>query len=137
MAPARKALPPPPRRRCAPPTRPPPGTLLALQVAAPVTGHEEQHAPGTVNLWTGRVLKEYRKPREGGRGKREVSQYRCHPRADAGWTRGAGSGAAYCCLYFARGIWWVLPGVTAGSVALMHPAKLWPYKRPPPYFLSL
>jgi hypothetical protein len=77
-------------------------------VPAPVTGHEEQHAPGTVNLWTGRVLKEYRKPREGSRGKKEVSQYRCHPRADAGWTRGAGSGAAYCCLYFARGIWWVL-----------------------------
>ena len=43
----------------------------ALQVNAPVTGHEEVHAPGTVNVWTGRVLKEYRKPREG-RGAKQV-----------------------------------------------------------------
>ncbi|PSC68748.1 Pre-mRNA-splicing factor cwc2 [Micractinium conductrix] len=73
------------------------------QVNAPVTGHEEVHAPGTVNVWTGRVLKEYRKPREG-RGAKQASLYRCLPKAHCGWTRGAGSGASYCCLYFARGI---------------------------------
>lgn len=76
-----------------------------LQVDAPVTGHEEAHAPGTVNIWTGRVLREYRKPREGRR--KEASKYRCLPKADSGETRGSRSGAGYCCLYFARGIWWV------------------------------
>ena len=52
----------------------------------------------------GRVLKEYRRPRDEPR-KKEASQYRCHPKVDSGWTRGTASGASYCCLYFARGIW--------------------------------
>ena len=82
---------------------PPPAPIV--QVDAPVTGHEEVHAPGTVNAWTGRVLREYRKPREEGQRRREASKYRCHPRLDSGWTRGADSGQNYCCLYFARGIW--------------------------------
>ncbi|KAL4439994.1 hypothetical protein ABPG75_002995 [Micractinium tetrahymenae] len=79
-----------------------PGRPARRQVDAPVTGHEEAHAPGTVNIWTGRVLKEYRKPRDGRR--KEASQYRCLPKVDSGETRGSRSGAGYCCLYFARGI---------------------------------
>ncbi|EFN52859.1 hypothetical protein CHLNCDRAFT_138339 [Chlorella variabilis] len=79
-----------------------PKRLARKQVDAPVTGHEEVHAAGTVNIWTGRVLKEYRKPRENR--KKEASAYRCHPKIDSGWTRGEGSGVEYCCLYFARGI---------------------------------
>lgn len=41
---------------------------------------------------------------------KQASLYRCLPKAHCGWTRGAGSGASYCCLYFARGIWWVGAG---------------------------
>jgi hypothetical protein len=79
-----------------------------------VTAHEEVHAAGTVNIWTGRVLKEFRKPREGRR--KEVSKYRCHGKIDSGWTRGEGSGVGYCCLYFARGIW-CAPQAVGNSLA--------------------
>jgi hypothetical protein len=77
--------------------------LTFLQVDEPVTGHVEEHAAGTVNIWTGKVLKEFRKQRELHR--KEASKYRCLPKLDSGWTRGEASGMQYCCLYFARGIW--------------------------------
>lgn len=46
-----------------------------------MTGREEAHALGTVNIWTGRPLKEFRPRRE--ERTREASKYRCMPKVTA------------------------------------------------------
>ncbi|RMZ53450.1 hypothetical protein APUTEX25_003272 [Auxenochlorella protothecoides] len=79
-----------------------PRRLARAQVHEAVTGREEKHPAGTVNIWTGRRLAGHG-ARE--KGPRVASKYKCHPETDQGWTRGEGSGASYCCLYFAsRGL---------------------------------
>lgn len=77
-----------------------------LQVDTPVTGFEESNDMATHNIWTHRRNKGFGggAKREGGRGTKQKSEYRCHPKVDEGYTRGEGMGSGYCCLYFARGI---------------------------------
>ena len=96
----------------------PPAPTVRAQVDEPVTAHEEKRAPGTFNVWTGRTLKEYRTPREN-TGPRQASKYRCLPKADTGWTRGADSGATFACYYFARGLW-CGPGTLRGGARVQR-----------------